>query len=68
MSNKRRKITLSKNNLDPLSRWYFSNIKIGDAFGNRTTNPVETDTRLFINPNRDQAGLGGISPNDPHRS
>ena len=66
MSNKRRKITLSKNNLDPLSRWYFSNIKIGDAFGNRTTNPVETDTRLFINPSRDQAGLGGISPNDPH--
>lgn len=66
MSNKKRKITLSKNNLDPLSRWYFSKIRFGDYFGNKTINPVETDSRLFINPNRDQAGLGGISPNDPH--
>jgi hypothetical protein len=66
MSNKRRKITLSKNNLDPLSRWYFSNIKIGNVFTFKASNPVETDNRLFINPNRDQAGLGGISPNDPH--
>lgn len=66
MSNKRRKITLSKNNLDPLSRWYFSNIKIGNVFTFKASNPVETDNRLFINPSRDQAGLGGISPNDPH--
>tara|TARA_R110000823_G_scaffold164477_1_gene296772 strand:+ start:3057 stop:6152 length:3096 start_codon:yes stop_codon:yes gene_type:complete len=65
MSNKRRKITLSKNNLDPLSRWYFSKEKYGDSFGIRTANPINSDSRLFVDGVRD-IGIGGRPPSDPH--
>jgi hypothetical protein len=58
MSGKRRKITLSKNNLDPISRWYFSKDKFGDAYGNKISNPIVTDRRLYVSPTRD-AGLNG---------
>jgi hypothetical protein len=61
MSNKRRKITLSKNRLDPLSRWYFSKIKFGDAFGNRTVNPIVTDGRLFVSDRQP-----GLLEEEPH--
>ena len=66
MANKRRKIILSRNNLDPLSRWYFSRINFGDANGNKASNPVgliniggervAPDRRLYVSPTRD-AGL-----------
>jgi len=71
MSNKKRKITLTKNNLDAISRWYFSKMKFGDAYGNRITSPLGTtdiagqqvavDSRLYISPTRD-AGLNGGEP------
>lgn len=48
MSNIRRKITINQSNLDPLSYWYTSKIKYGDAFGNKITNPIETDNRLIV--------------------
>ena len=58
MSGKRRKIILSKNNLDPISRWYFSKDKFGDVYGNKIINPIVTDRRLYVSPTRD-AGLNG---------
>tara|TARA_R100000231_G_scaffold93907_1_gene70523 strand:+ start:1537 stop:4593 length:3057 start_codon:yes stop_codon:yes gene_type:complete len=58
MSGKRRKIILSKNNLDPISRWYFSKDKFGDVYGNKIINPIVTDHRLYVSPTRD-AGLNG---------
>ena len=58
MSGKRRKIILSKNNLDPISRWYFSKAKFGDVYGTKISNPIVTDRRLYVSPTRD-AGLNG---------
>ena len=66
MSNKRRKITLSKNNLDPLSRWYFSKEKYGDSFGIRTANPINSDSRLFVDPERDIGRRDERLETDPH--
>tara|TARA_R100001510_G_scaffold4108_1_gene3273 strand:- start:4566 stop:8099 length:3534 start_codon:yes stop_codon:yes gene_type:complete len=45
-SDKKRKITVSRNFLDPLSSWYFSRAKYGNKDGIRFINPIDNSRNL----------------------
>ena len=48
MSSKKRTIRISRNSLDPLSRWYNSLKRVGDINGNKLENPASEDRRIRI--------------------
>jgi len=47
-TDKKRRITVSRNELDPLSEWYFSKVKYGNKDGLRIIRPTETDHSLKL--------------------
>ncbi len=61
-SDKKRKITVSRNSLDPLSSWYFSRAKYGNKDGIRFTDPINNSRNLkyFFGSNPDNVD---VSPN-----
>jgi hypothetical protein len=60
-SDKKRKITVSRNFLDPLSSWYFSRAKYGNKDGVRFLNPIDNSRNLKYffgsNPNNEDVSL-----------